>query len=112
MEPILTTYVELRPNREGQQRAYLAGTRVRVQDVATMADRRGLSPEEIVRSLPQLSLGQVHAALAYYFDHREAILEELRQDDQFLEQFRGMTGPGPLEQLLRSTDAKPDSFSP
>jgi uncharacterized protein (DUF433 family) len=110
MEPNQTTHVELRPNRDGQPRAFIIGTRVRVQDVATMAERQGHSAEEIVRSLPQLTLGQVHAALAYYFDHREAILDELRADNEFVDQFRAMTGPGPLEQLLGSTDAKSDSL--
>jgi uncharacterized protein (DUF433 family) len=108
MEP--TTHVELRPNRDGQTRAFIVGTRVRVQDVATMAERQGRSAEEIVRSLPQLTLGQVHAALAYYFDHREMILEEMHQDDEFVGQLRAMTGPGPLEQLLGSKDAKADSL--
>jgi uncharacterized protein (DUF433 family) len=38
---------------------------------------RGWSAEEIVRQYPYLSLAETHAALAYYFDHREEIEEEL-----------------------------------
>ena len=111
MEQTLGHYVETRPNRSGQVRAYLVGTRVRVQDVASLAERQGLSADEIVRSLPHLTLAQVHAALAYYFDHREAIVEELRQDAEFIREYRALIGPGPLEQRLGSMDAKRDSVS-
>jgi uncharacterized protein (DUF433 family) len=40
--------IELRPNRSGQSRAYIAGTRVRVQDIYAMAELQGQSPDEIV----------------------------------------------------------------
>jgi uncharacterized protein (DUF433 family) len=93
-------HIELRPNRSGQPRAYIAGTRVRVQDVYAMAEVQGLTPDEISRSLPHLSLAQVHAALAYYFEHRQAILDEIRQDEDFVRHFKALTGPGPLEAKL------------
>lgn len=38
---------------------------------------RGWSAEEIVRQYPYLTPAEVHAALAYYFDHREEIEAEL-----------------------------------
>jgi len=38
---------------------------------------RGWSAEEIVRQYSYLTLAEVHAALAYYFDHRNEIEEEL-----------------------------------
>ena len=38
---------------------------------------RGWSAEEIVRQYPHLTLAEVHAALTYYFDHREEIETEL-----------------------------------
>jgi len=38
---------------------------------------RGWSAEEIARQYPYLSLGEIHAALGYYFDHREEIEAEL-----------------------------------
>jgi uncharacterized protein (DUF433 family) len=104
-------HIELRPNCSGQPRAYIAGTRVRVQDIYAMSELRGMSPDEIVRSLPHLTLGQVHAALGYYFDHRADILEEVRQDDDFVSQVRAMTGPGPLEAKLQRPNADGDSVS-
>jgi hypothetical protein len=48
---------------------------------------RGLSPEEIVRHYPYLSLSEVHAAMTYYHDRPDEIdaeiqgeLEQLKND--------------------------------
>lgn len=95
-----TSHIEIRKNRGGQDRAYIAGTRVRVQDIYAYSEIHGMSPDEIARELPHLTLGQIHAALSYYFDHRQAIQDEIRQDEEFVERMRAQTGPGPLEQKL------------
>ena len=59
--------------------------RTRVAILAADYLWRGWSAEEIVRHYPYLTLGEVHAALGYYFDHREEIdaelLEESREAD-------------------------------
>jgi uncharacterized protein (DUF433 family) len=105
MSTQIATHIEVRRNRDGQDRAYISGTRVRVQDVYAYAELQGMSPDEIVQQLPHLSLGQVHAALSYFFDHREQILNELREDEQFVDSIRARTGPGPLEQFLNGNGA-------
>jgi uncharacterized protein (DUF433 family) len=110
-QPVHQKHIELRPNRDGQPRAYIAGTRVRVQDVYVDAEIRGKSPDEIVASLPHLTLAQVHAALSHYFDHRDAILEEIRQDGLSLADIKAKTGPGPLERKLKGTEGHGDSVS-
>jgi hypothetical protein len=56
---------------------------VRVQDIASEHEVHGLTPEQIAREHPQLSLAQVHAALSYYFDHRAKIHRQMKQDDEF-----------------------------
>jgi uncharacterized protein (DUF433 family) len=100
MQTEVATHIEVRQNRAGQDRAYITGTLTRVQDVYTLAEIHGLTPDEVVEQLPHLSLGQVHAALSYYFDHRELILKELREDEEFVQTLRQVTGPGPFEQRL------------
>ena len=40
------------------------------------------------RSLPQLTLGDVYAALAYYHDHGDAIRQSMREDAEFAESLR------------------------
>ncbi|MFN0052920.1 MAG: DUF433 domain-containing protein [Planctomycetales bacterium] len=84
----VATPIEIRPNRDGQDRAYIAGTRIRVQDIYALAEVQGKTPAEIVLSIPSLTLAQVHSAMSYYFDHRKKIMDELREDEEFVRQFR------------------------
>jgi uncharacterized protein (DUF433 family) len=111
MTQAVATHIEIRPNREGQPRAFIAGTRVRVQDVYALSDIHGKTPGEIVQALPSLNLAQVHAALSYYFDHRPAIIKEMREDEEFVRQFRALNGPGVLEQRLKASGQSGDSIS-
>jgi uncharacterized protein (DUF433 family) len=74
-------HIELRPGVRGE-RAFVAGHRVRVQDIV-LWNEEGLSADEIVSRVPTISLADVHAALAYYFDHREDIDRQIQEDDSF-----------------------------
>jgi uncharacterized protein (DUF433 family) len=97
MRPIENSHIEIRQNRDGQDRAYIKGTRLRVQDIYVDSEFLGKSPEEIAADFPH--------ALAYFSQHREAILEEIRQDEEFIQELRKKTGPGPLEQKQKAGDA-------
>lgn len=101
MSQPVATYVELRKNRDGADRAFIVGTRVRVQDVYALAEIEGKSPDEIVQALPHLTLSQVHAALSYYFDHRDQILHEIKEDGDFARQLQAVYGPSPLQAQLK-----------
>lgn len=54
----------------------IAGTRVRVIDIVC-AYQAGVPVEELQEyfSSRALTLGEIHAALAYYFDHQAAFAE-------------------------------------
>jgi hypothetical protein len=54
--------------------------------------------------LPHLTLAQVHSALAYYFGHREEILQVMREDEEFVACIRAQLGTGPLAAKLSTTD--------
>jgi uncharacterized protein (DUF433 family) len=62
----------------------IAGTRIRVSHIAYRYERERQSPDEIVQAYPHLTLAQVHAALAYYYSHREEIDQEIRSSDEIL----------------------------
>jgi uncharacterized protein (DUF433 family) len=111
MDPTAVRHIEKRRNRDGQDRAFVVGTRVRVQDVYVLSELHGKTPDEIMAAFPHLGLAQVHAALAYYFDHMDEIQNEIREDDEFVERFRQTMGPGPLERKLRGMDGNADSVS-
>jgi hypothetical protein len=38
---------------------------------------RGYGPEDMVRHYPYLKLAEVHAAMAYYYDHQQEIEAEI-----------------------------------
>ena len=60
-------------------RACIAGHRIRVLDVVVWHEKRGLSPDEIVDMFPGITLADVYAALAYYFNNPLEIDEEFRK---------------------------------
>lgn len=66
----------------------IAGHRIKVADVAVWYERMGLSPDEIVSTWPSISLSDVHAALAYYYDHRDLIDADIRAGEEFAEKYR------------------------
>ena len=66
-------------------KAVVQGTRIKVSELTRRYEFMGQSPDDIVAELPHLSLAQVHAALAYYYDHRDDILAELQAEDDFVQ---------------------------
>ena len=66
----------------------IAGHRITVADVAIWSERMGMSPDEIVSEYPTIALSDVHAALAYYFDHRDEVDQEIRDGEEFAEKLR------------------------
>jgi len=69
-------------------RPCVAGTRIRVQDIYVWYELQGRSPDEIVHDFPQLTLGDVYAALSYFWDNREAMLAHMEADRRFVEEMR------------------------
>jgi uncharacterized protein (DUF433 family) len=69
-------------------RACIAGHRVRVADIVVWHEKRGYCPDEIVEMFPGISLADVHAALAYYFDHRQEIEDDFKDADQWAQQVK------------------------
>ena len=60
--------------------------RIRIAQIVADHLGYGWSAEEIVRQYPHLTPAEVHAALAYYFDHREEIDAELADELTALDQ--------------------------
>jgi uncharacterized protein (DUF433 family) len=61
-------------------RARISGTGVTVQRVVSWY-KLGLSPEQVVREVPPLTLAQVYAALSYYHANRDEIERQLATDE-------------------------------
>lgn len=61
----------------------IAGTRVRVMDLVS-AYKAGVPVDELQEyfSSRALTLSEIHAALAYYFDHQEALEAALAEEQE------------------------------
>lgn len=57
----------------------IEGTRITVRAVAGYY-QLGMTPDEILQSLPHLSQAKLHAALTYYFDHKKEIDRDLKRN--------------------------------
>ncbi|HUS17539.1 MAG TPA: DUF433 domain-containing protein [Chloroflexia bacterium] len=51
----------------------IAGTTMKVTEPVLARQAYGWSPEELHFQYPHLSLGAIHSALAYYWDHQAAL---------------------------------------
>ena len=61
----------------------IEGTRTRVIDIAVEYDTLGHSPDEIIRSHPNVNLYQIHDALSYYYENRDEMDKKIKQDQEF-----------------------------
>ncbi len=80
MTNVIAEHIEISPGVCGG-RPRIAGSRIRVQDVAILHEHLGQSPDEIVAAFPSITLADVHAALAFYFDHRDDVRQMIAADD-------------------------------
>ena len=92
-EAVVDRYIEITPGVAGGK-PRISGHRITVQDIAIWYERMGRSADEIATEFG-LTLSEVHAALAYYYDHRASIDEAIRADQAFIEQLR-RTSPSKL----------------
>ena len=101
MVDVITQHIEIVQGARGPK-ARIAGHNIRVQDIVVMHERLGMSVDEIVEQLPTISHADVHAALAYYWDHRDEIDAKIAADNAYVEEVQRRLGPSPLEELRRS----------
>jgi uncharacterized protein (DUF433 family) len=59
--------------------AWIDNTQVKVVEVVVDKIAHGSSPEELHFQYPHLSLAQIHAALAYYYDNQTALDAEIER---------------------------------
>ena len=77
----------------------VAGHRITVENIAIWHDRLGMTVDEIANEY-DLTLADVHAALAYYFDHRVEIDRSIKAGQAFAEALR-QHSPSKVHQRLK-----------
>jgi len=102
----LDAHIEITPDIAGGK-PRIAGHRIRVQDVAIWHEELRMSVEEIAREY-DLSRADVHAALAYYHDHRQEIDKDIADAEAFIEAMRKQYPSLLAEKLKGKPDAGAD----
>ncbi len=82
---------------------HIAGHRITVQNIVILHEWMGCSADEIATEY-DLTLADVYAAIAYYYDHRIEIDEAIKDSDAFVKKLRQET-PSKLMQKLYEREA-------
>ena len=69
---------------DSQSRPVVIGTDIKVSQIAREVVHMRMTPEDIVSAHPHLTLADVHASLAYYYDHQEAIRQDWAASDAMI----------------------------
>jgi uncharacterized protein (DUF433 family) len=87
VENVLVQHIEKTPGVVGGK-ARIAGTRIRVMDIVIWHEKRGMSPDEIVDMFSHITLADVFAALAYYFENRQEIEDSMAREKEIAKEFQ------------------------
>ena len=82
----------------------ISGTTMKVVELLAEKMAYGWSPEELHFQHSYLTLGQIHSALAYYWDHAAELEHDLETRLQSVEKMKQASRPSPLAARLKSKD--------
>lgn len=95
-----TSYEHIILNEKNQ--ATIEGTKIKVVELVLDKIAYGWSPEELQYQHPQLTLGQIYSALAYYADHQDEIDQEIETQLEQIDQLKESARPSPLIKRLKA----------
>ena len=96
----MTTHPHIRLDDRGV--AWIDGANVKVIEVVLDRLAYGWSPEEIHFQHADLSLAQIHSALAYYYDHQSRLDAEIASQEHTVRRLRREAGESPLVTRLKA----------
>jgi len=67
---------------------WISGANTKVVEVVLDKMAHNSSPEEMHEQYPHLSLAQIHAALSYYYEHRDEVDADIERRDRYVENLR------------------------
>lgn len=88
-KPVVDQHIEATPGKAGGK-PRITGHRITVQQIAIWHEWMGRGVDEIAAEY-HLTLSDVHAALAYYYDHRMEIEQSIRDEESFVDMLRKKT---------------------
>lgn len=79
----------------------IEGTTMKIIELVGAAIAYNWSPTTLHEQYPFLTLGQIHSALAYYWDHQVALDQDMERRSQRVEELRRLAPPSPLKARLK-----------
>jgi len=80
----------------------IEGTTTKVVELVLEVLAYGWSPDELQFQHPHLTLGQIHSALAYYWDHKEELDRDIERRLERVEEIRREVSPSQLVERLKA----------
>jgi len=80
----------------------IAGTTMKVTELVLDHVAYGWSPEELHFQHPYLTMGQIYSALAYYWEHKVELDEDIERRLQFIDQVQQTTKRPQLAERLKA----------
>jgi uncharacterized protein (DUF433 family) len=87
--------------------ARVAGTGYKVRLLAGEHRYRGYDAHQIQKAHPDLTLGQVHSVLAYYYDHKAEMDADMDRLEQMAERMRQEAGESPFVKRMKESGLLP-----
>lgn len=85
----------------------IEGTTMKVVELVLETHAYGWSPDELLFQHPYLTLGEIHSALAYYWDHKEELDRDIERRLERVEQIHRDVGPSQLVEHLKAKGLLP-----
>src|ERR1051326_282458 len=87
--------------RDERGTPWIDGKNIKVVEVVLDHLAYGWSADAIHEQHPQLSLAEIHSALAFYYDHTAEFDAQIARQEEELKALRASTGESSLQQRLR-----------
>ena len=103
MSTVTYPHIEVAPNGG----AVLTGTQTKVIEIALDRLAYHWDADEIRRQHPHLSLGQIHAALAYYYDNQAELDQQIQSQLTEIDRIKAGLGASPIRAKLKALGRLP-----
>jgi uncharacterized protein (DUF433 family) len=80
----------------------IEGTNMKIVELIANHQTYGWSPEELHFQYPHIALSKIYSALAYYWDHKQMIDEDITKRLDRIEVLKTQHNPSPLGDQLRA----------
>jgi len=92
-------------HRDSHNAVWIDQTGYRVVDLVREHLAHGWSAESLHENHPDLSLAQIHASLAWFYDHEQDVLDEISAKSRMVGRIFAEVGSHPLQDRLRTLKA-------